>query len=59
MIKIGIMEVSDIDKDGDFSIEFQDCSSCGTGQYFYLNSEEAHSLMFHLKKQLLKNEKTL
>jgi hypothetical protein len=59
MIKIGIIKVSDIDKGGDFEFEFEDCSTCGQIQYLYLSSEEAHSLMYHLKKQLLKNEKTL
>ena len=58
-MKIGIIEVSDIDKDGDFEFEFVDCSTCGQQQYLYLTSEEAHSLMYHLKKQLLKKEKSL
>ena len=59
MKKIGIIEVSDIDKDGYFELELPDCSVCGQGLYFYLNSEEAHELMYFLKKELTKNEKTL
>ncbi len=58
-MKVGVIEVSDIDKDGYFEINLEDCSFCGHSQYFYLNSEEAHSLMYHLKKQLTKNEKTI
>jgi predicted nucleic acid-binding Zn-ribbon protein len=59
MIKISNIIVSEIDSQGDFELMFSDCYSCGCQQYTYLNEEEAHSLMFFLKKQLAKHEDLL
>jgi len=54
MIKIGTVSISEIDSVGDFEIQIGDCFQCGTESYTYLNEEEAHSLMYFLKKQLHK-----
>lgn len=59
MKKIGNLTISNIDEYDDFEIELDDCDCCGRGQYFYINKEQAHELMYFIKKEITKNEKTI
>lgn len=57
MIKVSTIEVEGIDSDGDFTITSK--CSCGYEQYTILNTEEAHALMYFLKKELRKHDDLL
>jgi hypothetical protein len=56
MIKIGPIEIGDIDFAGDFEFSMGDCN-CGVEQYTYLNSKEAQRIIIFLTEQLKQNKK--